>query len=137
MATEVRDTFDSYTRCCTKEEFFTIFYEDFLKKSPEIAPMFAHTDWRQQRKLIKVALKSMILYARDPSEGKVREHMLSIGKSHSRKGLNVKPELYPLWVDSMLFAIGECDPNYTERLRRDWLKVLNPAIELIISQYDT
>ena len=135
METAIENVQNSYVRCCQDKEFIKKFYRRFLKQSNEIWVMFEYTNWNRQRELLKTALKSVILYAANPESEKVRGHMLALGKSHSSEGLNVKPIFYPMWAESMIHTIKERDPEYTDELGKEWLSILTPAIELMISKY--
>ncbi|MBT3939372.1 MAG: hypothetical protein HOF44_06680 [Pelagibacterales bacterium] len=63
LVSQVRD---SYTRCQKDEKFFDTFYKNLLGKSEQIEQKFEHTDWIRQHNLIKLAIKSAILYAENP-----------------------------------------------------------------------
>ena len=83
-----------------------------------------------------MALRSAIVYAEEPDMQVVRKRMNEIGENHSRAHMNVRPEWYPIWLDSMIHAVEECDPHFSESLGDTWRIVLTPAIDLIISKYD-
>lgn len=127
---------DSYARCCGDEAFYKDFYQLFLSQSDEISAMFKDTDWHRQLHLLKSALKSAILFAKEPDVQLVRMHMDKIAHSHSKARYDIRPGLYPIWLDCMIQTIGKHDPKYTASLGEAWRAVLTPAIKLMISQYD-
>lgn len=109
------------------------FYELFVAASPEVAAKFAHTDFRQQRRAVKVSLYMMMSAAMGHLEGDV--HLTRIAQRHSRAGLGIRPELYDLWLDCLVQAVGEHDPAFTGATERAWRRVLEPGIELMKSRY--
>lgn len=126
---------ESYGRCQNNKEFFDIFYSILLGKSEEIKLKFQHTDWIRQHHLIKLGIKSAILYAENPDLALTQKNINNIGATHSHAHWDIKPDLYPLWLDSIAEAVQKCDKEYSPDLEDAWRKTLMPAIKLIISQY--
>jgi hemoglobin-like flavoprotein len=123
----------SLNRSLAHEQFIEIFYEIFMVADDEIGQMFANTDFERQHKLLHKALLSAVTFA---AGGEVaRQRLAVIRESHNRSHMNVRPELYPLWVDSLIEAVAKCDPDYDDQLDREWRAVLQPAIEFIRSGY--
>lgn len=133
---QIQRVIASYTRTCLNDTFFVAFYDHFLAQSDEIAIMFRHTDWSRQLHLIKQAVRSAILYAKEPDMPIVHQFMERIAYSHSAEHRNVRPELYSFWLDSIVSTIRTHDPEYTPTLDKDWADVLMPAIRFITSHYD-
>jgi len=121
----------SYGRCCASSSFFDAFYENFLSSSPAIRERFVSTDMTAQKHLLRAGILNLVLYARGMSDSKLR----ALGQSHSRMALNVKPELYDLWLDSLLRAIKEHDRDATDEDLVAWREVLSKGISLIKSFY--
>lgn len=126
----------SYKRCCEKEEFVKLFYEDFLQQSNELAALFANTDWNKQRGLLRASLQSAIIYAGNEQVSAAKEHIETIGCSHNHAHLNIKPEWYPLWMATMLRTIEKCGSCFSPALEQAWRAVLTLSINIIISKYD-
>ncbi len=123
--------FQSYGRCCQHEAFFETFYRIFLDKSDEVRAMFEHTDMAEQRRLLRAGISWLIMYARGGSDVKLR----SLGESHGRNGYNVDPSLYGYWVDALLEAVEQYDPQFNSELGLEWREVLRPGIEVITGAY--
>jgi hemoglobin-like flavoprotein len=113
--------------------FLERFYELFVASSPEVAAKFAHTDFRQQRRAIKVSLYMMMSAALGHPEGDV--HLTRIARRHSRTELAIGPELYDLWLDCLIRAVREHDRSFSGETERAWRNVLQRGIELMKSQY--
>jgi hemoglobin-like flavoprotein len=113
--------------------FLERFYELFVAASPEVAAKFAHTDFRQQRRAVKISLYMMISAAQGLPEGNV--HLTRIAQRHSRAALGIRPELYDLWLDCLIQAVGEHDRAFTAATERAWRRVLEAGIEFMKSRY--
>ncbi len=124
---------DSYNRCLADDRFFDTFYDIFLKKSDEIAPKFANTDFKKQKLLIKASVGMLVKF----STG--NEHVLAavekLGETHSRQGHDIRPELYELWLDSLCETLEAHDPEFSSELEARWREEMRNGIELIISRY--
>ncbi|PAU61783.1 globin [Pseudomonas indica] len=121
----------SYGRCCASPAFFDTFYEIFLASSPQVREKFANTDMSQQKLLLRQGILNLVLYARGMPDSKLR----ALGESHSRERMDIRPELYDLWLDSLLGAIGRHDPECDAETRDAWREVLVKGINLIKSFY--
>jgi len=123
--------FQSYGRCCRKDEFFVDFYDFFMSSSDAIRARFANTDMPAQRHLLRNGVMQIILVARGMSDRKLRD----LGESHSRKRMDIQPEWYALWEEALLKTVRVHDPDYTPELRQAWREVLKPGIDLIRGAY--
>lgn len=121
----------SYGRCCTKIQFFDDFYEHFLASSPQIREKFAKTDMVGQKRLLRQGILNLVLYARGMPDTKLR----ALGESHSRKGFDIKPELYDIWVHSLLSTIKKHDSDFSAGVADAWKEVLTRGINVIKSYY--
>lgn len=123
----------SYGRSIAKRDFLGRFYEIFLASSPEIARKFVNTDLEKQQELLAMSVNMVILF---PQENKIAKNAVGrIRESHSRSGLNIEPHLYTLWVDSLVQAVSEHDPEFNDQLEASWRKVLQIAIDYIVGGY--
>ena len=123
----------SFQRCEAEGEFADQFYEIFLNSSPDIAPLFATTDFEKQRKLLRATV--YILVTRDVDDPQANEALERIGRSHGRSELDIQPVLYELWLDSVCEAVRKMDSEWTPALERAWRDQLRPGIALITSLY--
>ncbi len=127
---ELKESFD---RCEAAGDFAETFYDIFLASSPAIAPFFAETNFVKQRNLLRATV--YILVTRMPDDPQARETLERIGQSHARTQLNVRPELYELWLDSVCATVEKLDPQWTPELETAWRAQLRPGIEVITSMY--
>lgn len=123
--------FQSYGRCCRKDDFFVDFYDNFMSSSDTIRNRFLKTDMEAQRHLLRNGIMQLILVARGMSDRKLRD----LGESHNRHNYDIKPEWYGMWLDAVVKTVRQHDPEYTQSLGQAWREVLNPGIELIRGAY--
>ncbi len=121
----------SYGRCCASPAFFDDFYRHFLASSPLIREKFANTDMSGQKQLLRQGILNLVMHARGLPDTKLR----ALGESHSRQRLDIRPELYDLWLDALLLAISEHDKGYDTDIRQAWREVLSKGIAVIKAGY--
>ncbi len=129
--TAVNLVMQSYGRCCAEPTFFDDFYHVFLNSSPQVRAKFANTNMPAQKLLLRQGILNLVMYARGMSDSKLR----AIGESHSRAHLDIRPELYDLWLNALLQTIAQHDPEHNEQTRQAWVEVLNKGIAVIKSYY--
>lgn len=128
------ETEKSFRRCLIKADFFDRFYEIFLKSHPSIAAKFKNTNMKKQKQMLRAGLMSMIMYA----EGKLgaKAQLTKIAQSHSDKGAhNIPPSLYEHWIDSLIQALAETDPQWTPKLERSWRNDMKKGVTFLILNY--
>ena len=74
-----------------------------------------------------------MMLASDESERMV--HLERLAKLHSRAELDIKPELYDLWLDRLVQAVKEFDPMFDAETGAAWRRMLAPGIEFMKSRY--
>ncbi len=121
----------SYGRCCASDGFFDSFYDHFLASSPEIRDKFANTNMAGQKLLLRQGILNVVLHARGMPDTKLK----ALGCSHSRKGLNIRPELYTLWFNALAATIREHDKQSTTEIIQAWREVVSKSVEVIIAEY--
>ncbi|MGA8696003.1 MAG: globin domain-containing protein [Xanthobacteraceae bacterium] len=123
---------DSIERCSCSPDFLRRFYTLFLASSDTVAKKFEHTDLRKQARMLKTSLYIMMSTSCG-SEQIV--HLERLAKLHSRAELDIKPELYDLWLDRLVQAIKEFDPMFDPQTETAWRRALQPGIEFMKSRY--
>jgi len=123
---------DSIERCSREPEFLRRFYAHFLASSDTVAKKFEHTDLQKQARMLRASLYIMMLAS---GESERIGHLERIAKLHSRGGLDIKPELYDLWLDQLIRTVSEYDPMFDMETGTAWRRVLQPGIEFMKSRY--
>lgn len=129
--TNTDQVFQSYGRCCKRDEFFSDFYTYFMSASEAIKQRFVNTDMAAQRHLLRSGVLQLILVARGMPDRKLR----ALGESHNRSNYNINPEWYSLWLDALMKTVRRHDPEYTADLESAWREVLTPGIDVIRGAY--
>jgi PAS domain S-box-containing protein len=119
----------SYHRCRQSGAFVDTFYDIFLRKSPEIAAKFVHTDFARQKLMLRQSLLEMLNYYGGIES--VREEIEQLGKRHHQ--LEVRAEHYEQWLDSLCEAVARHDPEYRDDLGEMWREAMRPGIALMLS----
>lgn len=125
---------DSYSRCCVDPKFFDVFYGNFLASHPTIAPMFAKTEMSKQKALLRQGISMMFMHLGGNGVGTTG--IDRIGESHSKKKMNIDPNLYDFWINSLVKSVKECDEKMTPALETEWRKTLRTGVDRIVSFYN-
>ena len=120
---------DSYYRCRRDERFLDTFYDTFLAKSPAVAQLFAKTDFKLQKLMLRQSLLEMLCFDREMSG--THEEIERLGLRH--RELRVQPEMYEMWLDSLCEAIKKHDPSHTPALEQLWRQAALKSIQEIIA----
>jgi hemoglobin-like flavoprotein len=123
----------SFERCEAAGDIGETFYGIFLKKSPEIADLFANTDFKKQRKHLRASV--FLLVNRNVEEPKAKEVLEGIGRSHNKSNLDIRPELYGIFLESLCETVKEMDPQWSEELDSSWRQQVLPGVHIITSLY--
>lgn len=128
------DLHQSYGRCNANGPFIERFYDIFLDSHPDVRRAFAATDFDRQRRLLRRTLTSAIMYAAGSES--VERDITTMAEVHSRKGkAPVQPHLYSYWLESLITAIKEFDPECDFKLERRWRTALTKIIDHFTSVY--
>lgn len=122
---------DSYARCCEAPGFFDTFYQRLLASSSDIPPMFSQTDFERQHKVLQHGLGILLIYAKRSNPALLER----IAERHSRNGVDVAPELYPFFVESLIAAVRQHDPDAGPEVEAAWRAAVAPGIELMKDRY--
>ena len=104
-----------------------------LASSDEIAEKFRRTEFTRQKAALKTALY-VLLFAHEWGL-KGDAYLCGLARRHSREDLDVRPELYDLWLDCLITAVNECDPLFDEGIATSWRAILGTGIEFMKSAY--
>ena len=52
--------------------------------------------------------------------------------TEKHKVLDVPPEMYEMWLDSLCEAVGKHDPEYNDELEQQWREAMKPTIQRMI-----
>ncbi|HKJ70160.1 MAG TPA: globin [Gammaproteobacteria bacterium] len=130
----VDDVKKSLGRCLHRGDVFDTFYRIFLEQDPRIRQMFANTDWNEQKRLLRHGMNNVIAFHDDSYTA--RKALERIRYTHGRDRLNIPPDLYDAWVESMVQAVRELDPEVSPALEASWRQVLGEGVAFVRAGYE-
>jgi hemoglobin-like flavoprotein len=113
--------------------FFKKFYANFLSSSDLVTEMFVTTDMEQQVKMLQRSMFHMISFYVSKQEDNYLE---GVAESHSTRQHNVSPELYDLWLESLVQTVIEVDEEYNDTVGLAWRLAMAPGIVYMKFHYD-
>jgi hemoglobin-like flavoprotein len=116
----------SYHRARQSGKLFDVFYDLFLRKSPDIPPMFARTDFPHQKLMLRESLLEMLVFVQTESN---RSEIDRLGERHRQ--LNVKRVHYDLWLDALCESLTACDAEFTPALEQMWRDAMRKGIDVM------
>lgn len=126
---------DSLARCLRGGRLFERFYELFLASSDEVREKFRDTDFRRQRRMLQTSFYMLVEYMA-LGWPECEAYLERIAAAHGRRGRDVAPHLYDLWLDCLLRAVKECDERYSAQIDAAWRHVMDAGILFLKSRYD-
>ncbi len=124
----------SFERCCASPDFIPTFYHLFFTACPEAKARFEATDFFRQHQLLRHALRLLLLYPNRP-EAEGHDLLRRVAERHSRRDLDIPPELYPPFVDSLIRAVARYDPECNEGIEAAWRATIRGGVEYMKSRY--
>ncbi|MEJ2445667.1 MAG: globin [Exilibacterium sp.] len=124
------NTFDaSYERILHKKiagkSFFDTFYDNFMSSSKEVRERFKNTDMARQKRMLKKSFYSLfIFYASSNAD----DYLVKIATHHNSQNLNIRPELYDIWLDTLVKTVETFDHEFSKNVELAWRLVLAPGI---------
>ena len=123
---------NSYSRCLRAPDFFALFYERLLASDPAIPPMFAKTEFPRQHKLLQHGLGLLLSYANKPDPALLDR----LAARHSAGGIDVPPDMYGLFLESLIHAVRVSDPKFDGEIESAWREALRPGVEFTQARYE-
>ncbi|EED36499.1 Globin, putative [Luminiphilus syltensis NOR5-1B] len=109
------------------------FYDRFLASSTEIADRFRNTDMSRQMTMLHDSLQTLVDFNR---QRRLSPQMSRLATVHARKGHDIRPELYGLWLDALLATVAETDPDWSDDVELAWRLTLAPGIAYLQYGYE-
>lgn len=121
---------ESYRRC-QGEPFFQAFYKRLLSTDAPIHHKFEHTDFDRQNRLLQHGIGLLFIFAKRPNPTLLER----IAERHSAHDLDIPPELYPHFVESLVQTVRECDKACTDEVEAAWRAAVAPGIDFMREHY--
>ena len=127
---------DSFERCLKNARtpgFLNRFYEIFITSSVEVAQKFLKTNFENQVQALKASLYCLMMASGGNTDS--LSQLQEIATLHDRDHLNIRPELYELWLNCLLEAVWEFDDHFDPETEQAWRNVLGFGIDYMKSRY--
>jgi len=132
-----QDVHASLQRCLENKlngkEFTDAFYETFLASDPQIPVKFAGTDMLRQQELLRTSLVKLIMFASGSAAARLSLDELAVMHDHQHS--NIEPEMYDIWLRSLLSTIRRYDLEFSPALEAAWIELLNEGIAVMRKAY--
>lgn len=125
---------NSLDRCTVDQTFLQRFYARFLLTSEEIAERFEGVDLKRQTHVLRTSLYMVVRAASGFEDGIA--HLQDIARTHSKDGYDIKPAFYEHWLEALLAAAAETDPDFDDETADAWTSILRPCIDIMIAKWD-
>lgn len=125
---------DSLERCMRlRQDFFETFYRRFIASSGEVAAKFDGTDMKAQSRALRQAFYLLLRAVGGDPEAWQALELRAI--RHDSRHLDIRPELYDLWLDCLLDTVRDFDPQADAATEAAWLRTMRQGIDFMISRY--
>jgi len=114
-------------------DFFEAFYLQFFSTDEEIALRFSNTDMATQQNMLKKSFYSLFAFY---ASGQTDDAIRNIAEKHNHKNLNIKPEFYDQWLESLIKTISQYDEQFCDDIELAWRLVMTPGITYMKFKYD-
>ena len=113
-------------------DFYDVFYQLFLGHSQEIADKFKNTNLIKQKLMLKRSVAYMLNFYIRKVPG---DRLKNLAFMHSKKQLDIRPELYDVWLDSIVMALEQCDPKFNKDVEHAWRIIMQPGIDFMCKNH--
>jgi hemoglobin-like flavoprotein len=125
----------SLKRCLGTPGFLAAFYDRFLGSSEEVREKFRAVDMKRQARVLEDSLY-VVANAVQGEEGSLaRGDLPRLAERHSRRDLDVRPELYDVWARCLVETAREHDPEWSEDVATAWRETLAFGVEFLRRRY--
>ncbi len=124
---------DSLGRCLANPDFLTRFYELFGASSEEVAEKLRGIDLERQKRALAASLYVIVMALEGGDTATM--YLDQVARRHGREDLDIRPELYDAWLDCLVQAVREYDPQYNTVVEQMWRGVMREAIKQMTARY--
>lgn len=123
----------SLSRALENDAFLDAFYDNFIGAGDHVAHFFTNSDMPRQKRKLRKSLENMArLIDGVPGYSMYISHLARV---HHR--YNIPPELYELWLDTLIQALYQSDPEFNEECEGVWRRVMKTGIDIMMMKPGT
>jgi hemoglobin-like flavoprotein len=136
MSSQATDLFlHSLTRCLAVPAFLEDFYDRFVGSSEEVREKFRGVDLKRQVRMLQDSLYVVAVAAQGEEGSPARNALPWLAARHSRHDLDIRPELYDLWIDCLLETARAHDPEFGREVESAWRETLTIGAHYMRERY--
>ena len=125
----------SFRRCLGVPEFLAAFYDRFTGSSEEVREKFRGVDMKRQARVLEDSLYVVAVAAQGEQGSVARGALPRLAERHSRRGLDIRPELYDLWARCLVETASAHDPQWSDDVAAAWRDTLAAGVEYMRQRY--
>jgi len=125
----------SLKRCLGAPGFLVEFYERFVGSSDEVREKFRGVDLKRQARVLEDSLYVVAVAVQGEEGSLARGDLPRLAERHSRRDLDIRPELYDLWAQCLVETARAHDPEWTVDVAAAWRDTLAFGIESMRRRY--
>jgi hemoglobin-like flavoprotein len=131
-----RDAFlASLGRCRATAGFLDAFYQRFVASSDEVRAKFAGTDMLRQVQMLEDSLFVVANAVQGEEGSPARGDLPRIAARHSRKDLDIGPQLYDLFLECLIVTVRTHDPKFSPEVEAAWRETMGFGIDYMRKRY--
>lgn len=125
----------SLRRCLAAPSFLLDFYGVFMDSSEDVRRRFQGTDFTMQTRILADSLWVMANVAQAEKRSPAWGDLPRLAERHSRRGLDIPPNLYDQWLECLVQTVRKHDPLFSPEIEAAWRETLAVGIEYMRSKY--
>ena len=125
----------SFSRCRASAGFLEAFYERFVASSEEIREKFKGTDMKRQVQMLEDSLFVVAVAIQGEEGSPARGDLPRIAARHSRQDLDIRPQLYDLFLECLIETVRTHDPQFTSAVEAAWRDTMAFGIDYMRARY--
>ena len=125
----------SLKRCLGAPGFLAAFYDRFTGSSPEVREKFRGVDMKGQARVLEDSLYVVAVAVQGEEGSLARGDLPRLAERHSRRDLDIRPELYDLWLQCLVETARNHDPQWSEDIAAAWRETLTFGADYLRQRY--
>ncbi len=109
------------------DEFFDLFYTNFIHSSPLIKTALRNTNMENQKSMLKKAITHMVMFF---TNKRASQYLIGIAATHKENN-DIATSLYENFINALVFTLESFDPNFNNQTAVAWRVTLAPGIEFM------
>jgi len=136
MSSQATDLFlQSLRRCLAVPAFLEGFYDRFVGSSEEVREKFRGVDLKRQVRMLEDSLYVVAVAAQGAEGSPARGALPWLAERHSRRDLDIRPELYDLWIACLVETARAHDPEFGPEIEAAWRETLTVGANYMRERY--